>query len=350
MKSKINTSFDDMHGGLSDERLETLSQPQAKFESGLAPWATWESENSSFGMAFRKWAKYPVFLPLYFCSDHGVNWGSRCWPNETGSKYRTFFTWNKKKSEMMNKEYGKSSYHVPHPWVFYRKKYFKDLPDERRGTLVFYAHTNDKTTPVYDDLDGYINKLKSLPDKYQPITICLSFHDVNKGVHKELRKYEIPLVTAGATNSIKFIDRFYSLLYQFKYSSSSNIGTHTFYIVEAGIPFFLYGPHPKFKMKGEKYVEEGEPQLSDYGDEEDANEFAKLKQLLSVQEDEVTEEQSSLVSKFLGLDSEMTRFKATLILWRELLLHLNELISVYASIVIRSLSKIKSLIISKEKF
>lgn len=347
MKSKVNISLTDKYDGLSDETLEALSQPPVKFEKGFSLWATWESENSSFGKAFRKWANYPAFLPLYFCSDHGVNWGSRCWPNEIESKYSAFFTWNKKKSKMMKKEHGKLSYHVPHPWVYYRKKHFKTLPQERQGTLVFYAHSNDKTTPVYDDLDNYINDLKSLPDKYQPITICLSFHDVNKGIHKELRKYGVPLVTAGVSSSIKFVDRFYSLLYQFKYASSSNIGTHTFYIIEAGIPFFLHGPHPKFKMKGERYVAEGKPQLSDYGDEQDANDFTKLNQLLSIKEDEVTPEQYMLVSKYLGLDSDMTRFKASLILWRELLLHIKELTAVYAKLVVRSLSKIKSLITSK---
>lgn len=328
------------HLGYSDEKLEMLSSVQTRFELGIAPWVTWESENSSFGKAFREWASYPKILPLYFSSDHGVNWGSRCWPNETSSSYGTYFTWNKKKNDLMRKDHGKASYHVPHPWVFYRNKYFPALPKHRLGTLVFYAHSNDTTTPVYEDLDKYINDLKSLPERYQPIVMCLLADDVNKGLHKKLREYKIPLVTAGVLNSQKFVDRFYSLLYQFRFSSSSNVGSHTFYILEAGIPFFLYGPYPEYQIKGSKFVKDGKQDLRDYGDEEDILEFSKLKKLLSSPVDEVTPEQYALVSKYLGMDSKITRLKASLILWRELFLHFGEARTAYTPLVRKLISKI----------
>ncbi len=178
------------HYGYSDEQLELLCKVTDRHELGIAPWATWESENRSLGKSFRLWANYPRILPLYFCSDHGVQWGTRCLPNETGNRYTTFFTWNKKKSDLMRKDHGKNAYHVPHPWVFYRKKYFPILPQNRLGTLVFFTHSNVTATPVINDLDGYINELKSLPEKYQPIVICLGDHDVKQGLHKELRKYK----------------------------------------------------------------------------------------------------------------------------------------------------------------
>ena len=318
-------------------------------ESGRSPWAAWESENSSFGKTLREWANYPAVFPLYICSDHGVHWESRCWPNETESKYRTFFTWHKKKNELMRKKYGKDSYHVPHPWIFYRRKHFPNLPMHRSGTLVFFAHSNSTTTPVYEDLDKYINDLKSLPEKYQPVVICLSFHDIQKGFHKELRRYGIPLVTAGTTNSQKFVDRFYSLIYQFRFSSSPNVGSHTFYIIEAGVPFFLYGPYPEYHIKGSKFVKDGKQDLRDYGDEEDLLNFARLKELLFSPQDEVTPEQYALVSKYLGMDSKITRLKASLILWRELFLHANEVITAYAKLLRRAASKIKSLLSSRVK-
>jgi len=333
------------HLGYSDEKLEMLSGPQARFERGVAPWMTWESENSSFGKTFREWADYPNVLSLFISSDHGVHWGSRCWPNEIESKYRTFFTWNKKKSKSMSEKHAKSSYHVPHPWVFYRSKYFPILPEHRLGTLVFYAHSNSTTTPNYKDLDKYINDLKLLPEKYQPVVFCLSFHDINKGLHKKLRKYDIPLVTAGTTNSQMFVDRFYSLLYQFRFSSSSNVGSHTYYIIEAGVPFFLYGPYPEYQIKGSKAVKDGTQNLSDYGDEEDIVQFTKFKELLSFPQDRVTFEQYELVSKYLGMNSKMTRLKASLIVWRELFLHFGEFIVIYAQFIYKLMSKkIKSLI------
>jgi hypothetical protein len=347
--SSKNNASEQVCIGYSDEKLEALSKLQTRFESTIVPWAAWESENSSFGKAFRKWAYFPKFLPLYLSSDHGVHWGARCWPNEIESRFKSFFTWNKKKCNVMRKVHRKRAYHVSHPWVNYRKKYFPELPNARAATLVFYAHSNTTTTPVYDDLDKYINDLKALPEKYQPIVICLSFHDINKELHKKFRKYRLPLVTAGTTNSQLFVDRFYSLAYQFQFSSSSNIGSHTYYLMEAGIPFFLYGPYPQYKHKGSSFVKDGDLSLSNYGDDEDINELMKFRELLSTNHDEVTQEQYVIISKHLGLDSEMSRFRMSLILWWELFVHFGDLLTVYIRQVFKVISKITVFVLSKGK-
>jgi hypothetical protein len=252
---------------------------------------------------------------------------------------RMFFTWNRKKCELMRILHGKKSYHIPHPWVFYRKTHFPSLPSKRTGTLVFFPHSNTTTTPAFEDLDSYIDGLKALPAKYQPIVICLSFHDVAKGLHRKLRKYHLPLVTAGTTNSRSFVDRFYSLLYQFRYSSSPNIGSHTFYVIEAGVPFFLYGPYPEFQIRGSKAVRDGKQNLEDYGDQQDIKEFTRLKELLSVRVDEVSPEQYAVVAKYLGIDSKVTRLKAACLMWRELLCHSGTTITMYAKLAGRLVSR-----------
>jgi len=329
------------HLGYSDEELETLSKTSVKFESGIVPWATWESENSSFGKTFREWAHYPKIFPLFFSSDHGVHWESRCWPNEINSSYSTFFTWNEKKNDLMRRNHNKNSHHISHPWVNYRRKHFPVLPSDRSGTLVFFPHSNSTTTPVYRDLDKYIGDLKSLPEKYQPIVVCLLADDIEKGLHKSLRKYEVPLVTAGLLSSRNFVDRFYALLYQFKYASSSNIGSHTFYILEAGIPFFLYGPYPEYHIKGSDAVKDGKQDLRDYGDEEDIENFEKLKMLLTPVVDTISPEVSDMVRGYLGMNSKMSRFKSALIIWMQLLFHLDDVIFHFANKMIRVLTKKK---------
>lgn len=330
MKKAIS-EVQSIHEGYTDEQLDSLSKLTRKLDAGLSPWATWESENSSFGKTLREWACFPKFLPICMASDHGVHWGGRCWPNEINNRYRAFFTWNKKKSDLMRNDHGKRSYHVPHPWVYYRKKHYPTLPANRKGTLVFFAHSNTTTSPKYNDLDGYISDLKALPNEYQPVVICLSFHDIQKGLHKALRKYGLPLVTAGTTNSQNFVDRFYTMSTQFRFSSSPNIGSHTFYVLEAGIPFFLFGPYPEYYIKSSKAVKDGKQDLSDYGDAEDLEKFESLKQLLSIQTNSVTKEQKEMVSEYLGLSSKITRFHAAWIMWRELVLNIFQLPQLYGN-------------------
>jgi hypothetical protein len=340
MMSKNISADQSIHEGYSDEELEALSKLFCKLDAGLSPWATWESENSSFGKTLREWACFPKFLPICIASDHGVHWGATCWPNELNNRYQAFFTWNKKKNDLMRNRHGKRSYHVPHPWVYYRKKYYPTPLESRKGTLVFYAHSNTTTVPKYKDLDGYISELKALPEKYQPVVICLSFHDIEKGLHKVLREYGLPLVTAGTTNSQNFVDRFYSTITQFRFSSSSNIGSHTFYVLEAGIPFFLLGPYPEYHINGSKAVKDGKQNLLDYGDREDIENLEQFKQLLSTKTDTVTEEQSIFVSNYLGLNAGTTRREAFGIMWREFFLNLGKVLPLYMNKIIRVVNKL----------
>lgn len=338
---RSSPGYDAPANGFSDEKLEQLSRHSLS-ERGLIPWAAWESENSSFGKTFRKWARYPTFLPLCFSSDHGVHVESRCWPNEVRSPYSTFFTWNKKKAAKMKVEHKKNAFHVPHPWVYYRKKYFGNFKCQPAGTLVFYAHSNATTNPVYEDLDGYMCALTELPEKYHPITICMSFHDIEKGLHKKIRKYGFPIVTAGSTSARIFVDRFYSLIHQFRYTTSPNIGSHTYYILEAGIPFFLFGEYPKYIVKGSDAVADGITSLRDYCDDYDFERFEYLKDLLSHRHDSVTENQRRVIEDFLGLDSRMSRLRALSIIVFSLISNLHKVIMLYLRCIPKAFDIMKS--------
>lgn len=167
----------------------------------------------------------------------------------------------------------------------------------------------------------------------------MSFHDIQKGTHKKLRKYGIPIVTAGSAGSRDFVDRFYSLIYQFRYATSPNIGSHTFYILDAGIPFFLYGDHPEYHMNGSEAVPDGLINLRNYGDEDDIRRLEHLRMLLSQPLDTVTDEQQSLVSEYLGLDSDMTRSKAAKILWGALASNSVRVLELYLKSILRLAKK-----------
>lgn len=308
--------MDSPYAGYSDATLEKLSRLHGRSEAGLVPWLAWEPENSSFGRTLRHWTGFPGWLPLCIGSDHGVHWGATCWPNEVSNPFGTFFTWNEKKSQKMQSLMGKDAYYVPHPWLKYRQDFYPTLPSDRRGTLVFYSHSNNTTTPVFNALDEYMASLLALPEKFHPIVICLSFHDIRKGLHKKLRAYGIPLVTAGTTNSKYFVDRFYQLVRRFSYSCSPNIGSHTFYLLEAGVPFFLFGPPPEYIIKGSKAVKDGTMNIADYGDDEDRTRLESFKILLQEPVDAVTDPQRAVATEYLGGSSPMTGRSVLRVLWK----------------------------------
>lgn len=316
-------------GGFTDEELLHLSGRKHRREYGFTPWGSWEVENSSFGRTLREWTHYPTSLPLMACSDHGVFWGSRCWPNEINSPYKLFLTWNKKKSEIMNNVHRKNSLHIPHPWLAYREKYYPKSSCTGKGTIVFFAHSNATSRLLYDSLDRYMQNLRDLPESFQPVVICLSFHDVLKGLHTVLRKYGFPIISAGATNSKYFVDRFYSISRLFARSTSTVIGSHSYYLIEMGIPFFLYGEPPTILYTGSDGKPDGAENWHDFGDEEDIERYRSLHLLLSEPVSHVTAAQLDTVGFYLGKNAEIDANVVNNYLWRSLLGNLPRASSLY---------------------
>lgn len=324
---------------LTDDELDLLCAPDGRFDSGIAPWICWESESSSFGIAFRSYSCYPKWLPLYLISDHAVHWESRCWENEVKALPKLFFSWNKKKAREMGERYGKNSYHVPHPWIAYQRKLASDH-QEKQGTLVFFPHSNDVSKPQISDLDAYMKSLLELPKKCQPVSICLSFHDIKKGLHKDLRRYGFPIVTAGLVNSRKFVERLYELIRKSRYATSPNIGSHTFYCVQAGVPFFLMGERPLFVLKGSEMVKDGQQNLKDYGDDEDILAYENLHTLFSKIVDSPTAEQIDVVNRYMGNDAQISPATMSRLLWWSLLTNLDNLMLLYAKTLSRYCKKL----------
>jgi hypothetical protein len=89
-----------------------------------------------------------------------------------------------------------------------------------KGTICFAAHS----TPGIDDtsdIELYARQLLALPDKFQPVTVCLHMHDINKGQYKIFQNAGLPVVTAGNTSDHKFIERFLNILKEYSYSTSN---------------------------------------------------------------------------------------------------------------------------------
>ena len=322
---EFRKDFFDARAGFSDNKLENLSSYSKKTQ-GLIPWLSWHSETTGFGKTFRFWAFYPKFLPLFICSDHGVDLGSVCWNNEINSPFDTFFCWNRRKVLKMRERHNKKAYHVPHPWSFYRKKRWGDPPKNRNGTLIFYPHSSSTSEPILDNFDEYINSLKKFDKKFHPFTICLSFHDILFSNHLKLRKYGFPIVTAGSAASREFTDCFYSLIYQFKYATSPNVGSHEYYCLEANIPFFLFGDDPEYKMYNSLEVPDGIADLNNYFDDEvDRKDYYFFQESLYTIRDKVSRKQKSLVAKRMGLDANISRLEANKILTKAAFLNFHRL-------------------------
>lgn len=150
--------------------------------------------------------------------------------------------WNKRlKSDWETKSKVKCEV-ITSPFVVYRRENNIVQSPEAKGTIAYPAHSTHKIKLEYD-IDEYCEILRSLPEEFQPVTISLHHSDIEEyAMDKEYEKRGFKTVCASYNQGGKqFYEAFYDILKNYKYATSNEPGSYSFYAIEAGIPFFIAG-------------------------------------------------------------------------------------------------------------
>ncbi len=235
------TNFD--YKGYSEKTLSKICG-KADLNAGFTKWKYGCSENYSQGRLYREYARYPEWKSIFIYSEHGIQFDI-VGQHEIGNDAEAMFVFSEAKFQSYKKVSDKPVYKVLHPFVWYRREHNIQKDKHAKGTIAFPAHSNAHWDSVFN-INSYIEQLKALPEEMQPVCACLYVDDIWKGRHKIFIEKGIPVYSAGNARDIRFVDRYYEILRHFKYSTSNLIGSYTFYSVEMGIPFSLYGDTPSF--------------------------------------------------------------------------------------------------------
>lgn len=198
----------------------------------------WTSEWYSYGKWYRDYACISEKIPLFVYSEHGVAFDV-VHKHELENDAEAMFVFSDAKLERYKKLSSKPCYKVMNPFVWYRRQNVKQVVNPS-GTLVFPSHSTCNDQCIFD-IDEYVYQLKMLPEDMHPVCVCLHMSDVSKGLHLDFMKRGLPVYTAGDASDLRFAERFYDLLRHFRYTMSNMIGSYTYYSIEMGIPFSLYG-------------------------------------------------------------------------------------------------------------
>jgi FkbM family methyltransferase len=282
----------------------------------------WVSEIYGFGPVIRAFGFFPKQFPLNIYTSHGVALYDKPAPHELKNSAPVMFYFSKKLVSAFKQVSPKPCFCFIAPNVFFRRSHRIVRDNDAKGTLVFFAHT----TPMIEDKLNhkvYLDQLRALPEKYQPISICLHYHDVNKGVHKQLMSEGFEVLTVGNAYDDKFISHFYDILRRFRYATSNILGSYTYYCAEMGIPFFLHGSEPQFFNHGDENIESGK-----YESYKHQSNYQKAYHLFQHPTDEVTAEQKTFAEEVLGVHDTISRTKMASLLYRAYFRHLSTRIKV----------------------
>ena len=298
---------------MEENELLDLCQPKVRVSFQIIPSPYWTAEIYSFGKYIREYGYYPFFLPLCVYTDHGPGYVNPPLLHELESDAPAQFYHSPLAVREWRKIAKKPCYNLYSPAVFYRRKNKITTDPEANGTIAFYAHSTQDIDNI-SNIETYAKQLLALPNIFQPVSVCLHMHDVNKGKYKVFMKYGIPVYTAGNGSDYRFIERFYEIIRKFKYATSDIVGSYLYYAVEMGIPFFIFGEHPIFENKGNIHFEIGALDfLKVYP------EYLKTLNLFVGLFETITNEQRQLVERDLGIRNGISRWKMARVLYMSFL-------------------------------
>ena len=298
----------------------------------------WVNNIYGIGVWLKKFTFYPTWLPLCNYIEHGIILSDDVPKHEKETIAPLMFRHSPIKVETHKKISNKSIHCIISPFAFYRTSNKIQKKYKAKGTLYFPCHS----TELVDDLtnwDSFIDDLNKIPEKYKPIDICLHHTDVVKGLDKIFISKGYKVFSAGNSTSQKFIEDFYDILKNYTFTMSNFIGSYTFYSVEMNIPFSLYGEEPKFFNKGDENIEMGE-----YTSYKKDSRRLIAQDLFQGFHSNINEKQKEFVDFQLGKTESISRIKASLLLYRALIIYSFKHPKILKEIFMNLLSKVKYVI------
>jgi hypothetical protein len=295
MGEKITSrGFD--HGIIKKLSNLTGSKTQVKLELKYHyPFRFWQSKVNGYGTAWRSCLNLKKFEPLAISADHGLAVVSELSKFEADANC-PHIVFDLDRYLALAEKYGKKRIlRAKNPFVVYAESNSIKLKQGAMGTLVFVSHSLKDYDHYEYNWDAYFEQIMSLPKIYHPITFCVHYHDVLKGLHLKILERGLNVVSLGHTTSHFFIDRFYDLATNFKYATSSDGGSDLFYCESIGIKYFIYGEELLVNFNSSNTI-------GDNPEDKLYQKFKIDKAALFQFPPKPSDEKKAFVNKYMGLD------------------------------------------------
>ena len=278
-------------------------------------WLISEVNRYGFNRIIREYCRYPFWLPLPFEMEHGWSPLQEPGANEMLTQKPLMLVFSKRREQAWQKGSDIPVAVMGSPFVHYRRMHRIRQLANACGTIVFPYHSIDFGQVEYD-VDKFCRLLQQLPQDFKPITICLYYDDFQYGVHERYAHWRFSVTTAGNKFNPNFAENFYNLLKRHRYSLSNMVGSHTFYSVEMGLPFFVYGDIPVLINDGT------DPNLPiDYRLLDLEYERYTYKLFDTGPSRHITTEQQQFVEKEMGIHDCLSRSALNKLSWKTFLRH-----------------------------
>jgi len=266
----------------------------------------WSSEIYGFGQIYRKIAKYPSKIPLFFTSDHGVSFPGGTPNYAIDAKPRAIFhlTWTPWIKESQG-DWSKGPFKIgiKHPYFLVR---MPNISVSNEKVTFFPCHTVPGEVLTGLDDERTIQMLNETNLKGVATRVCLHWHDWNTERRERFLNHT-DTITAGDSLSPNFAKNIMTILVESNEIISENVGSQVLYALALGkrITFL------------ESEIDIKDALIPSHETKE--YQRATIEKILSYQESALDEIKKKLLRDFLGFDYLWSRTKIFLVCWGSLL-------------------------------
>lgn len=205
-----------------------------------APDKFWSSNVYGIGKWLKRYVGYPDRLPLCAEIDHGPHWVSVPHKMYLESQAPLLLFHNQQQVDSFRDFGAKPCAAAGSAFAYYRWMNGIRVASDAAGTLAIPTHSTHHLKTTFD-WRAYCRDLRSLPARFQPVTISLYWKDILNGTHRVFLEEGFEVVTSGHIYDDRFIERFYRNLSRHRFVTSNEMSTGGIYGLEMGQPYFLWG-------------------------------------------------------------------------------------------------------------
>ncbi|NJL53237.1 MAG: hypothetical protein HC930_15545 [Hydrococcus sp. SU_1_0] len=193
------------------------------------------------GKIIKEYAIFPDFLPLPVSIQHG--WANITHVHDACSGSPENWFWTESIAIKYQNEFkGLNIRVVGAPFLYLLTHLNYVEPIEKEGSIVFPAHSS-KLIKVECDFDKYADMLEELSDEYKPITICMYYLDIERGLDIPFRRKGFEIIKNGdSLYDVNFLKQFINNTHGKKYAFSNQTTSALLFASVMGLVSFFYGP------------------------------------------------------------------------------------------------------------
>lgn len=196
----------------------------------------------------KRYAGFPRQLPLPVHVQHG--WTIIVYELDAKEEAPENWYWSKwleNKYRAQFKSINTRAVGSPFLYLLRLMNYTEDSTSKKEGSIVFPCHSSG-LVKVDCNYEEYASRLDNLPPHYKPITVCMYYLDLEKGVDKPFRERGFNIVTNGSreSNSLgknSFLERFIANTQDKLYAFSNQLGSALLFSTAMGLTSYYFGPN-----------------------------------------------------------------------------------------------------------